>query len=162
VGPSFAAADLRRDGVGVGRAREKAEVPLSARAHRRDKLQPWLSGWFAALLVLAPFARSPVPVHVAAAPTAAPDALMAHDGIEGRQPTTQLRPVQPLAPGILSRASLLEIRLALPRVKSPLLSAGFEQPVLALEAVTAFGGKPREVLQRSAVGTARTTTGPPA
>jgi len=142
--------------------RETTDLPRSTRARRGDKLQPWLAAWFTALLVLAPFARSPVPVDLAAAPAASPEALVAHDGAEDQHPAAQLRPAQPLAPGILSRASLLETTLGLPPVKSPLLRPVADQPALALQTTTALGGEPREVLQRSSVGTARTPTGPPA
>ena len=87
---------------------------------------------------------------------------MAHRGAEGRQPAAELRPAQPLTPGILSRASLLETTLGLPPGKSPLLRPVADQPALALQTTTARGGEPRAVLQRSSVGTARTPTGPPA
>jgi hypothetical protein len=136
-------------------------VPVSVRARRGGKLQPWLAAWFAALLVLAPFARSPVPVDLAAA-AASPEALVAHDGAKDQHPAAQLRPAQPLAPGILSRASLLETTLGLPPVKSPLLRSVADQPALGLQAATWTGGGPRDILQRSSVGTARTPTGPPA
>jgi hypothetical protein len=125
-------------------------------------LQRCLAAGFAALLAVAPFARPSVPVDLAAAPVAGPEALVAHDGAEDQHPAAQLRPAQPSAPGILSRASLLEITLALPPVKPPLLRPVADPPALALQATTALGGESREVLQRSSVGTARTPTGPPA
>lgn len=124
-------------------------------------LQRWLAAWFAALLALAPFARPSVPVELAAVPAAPPEALVAHDDAQGEQPATGLRPAQPLALGILSRPSLLETTLGLPPVKPPLLRPAADQPVLASQVTTALGGEPRGVFQRSAVGTARTPTGPP-
>ena len=146
---------------GIGRAQETTGVPVAARARRGDKLQPWLAASFAALLVLAPFARPSVPVELAAAPVASPEALVAHDGARDKEPAAKLRPAHPLALGILSRLSLLETTLGLPPVKSPLLRPAADQPVLALQVAIPPGGEPREILQRSAVGTARTPTGPP-
>lgn len=137
-------------------------MPVSARAHRGDRLQPWLAALFAILLALAPFARPSVPVDLGAGPAGSQEELVAHEGASGKQPAAELRPAQPLAPGILSRLSLVETTLGLPPVKSPLLRPAADQPVLALQVTTALGGEPREVLQRSSVGTARTPTGPPA
>lgn len=137
-------------------------MPVAARARRGDKLRPWLAAWFAVFLAVSPFTRSTPPVDLVAAPAASQEALVAHDGTQDKQPAAKLRPAQPLAPGILSRLSLLETTLGLPPVKSPLLRPAPDQPVLALQAATALGGEPREVLQRSSVGTARTPTGPPA
>ena len=125
-------------------------------------LQRWLAACFAALLAVGPSTHFSVPLVLAAAPAAAQEALLAHDGAEGQQPAAELRPDQPLTPGILSRASLLETTLGLPPVKSPLLRPVADQLALALQTTTALGGEPREVLQRSSVGTARTPTGPPA
>lgn len=136
---------------------------MAARAHRGDKLQPWLAAWFAALLVLAPFARPSVPVDLAAvAPAASPEALVADDAASGKEPVAGLRPAQPVALGILSRPSLLETTLGLPPVKSPLLRPAADRPVMASGGAPVLGGEPREAFQRSAVGTARTPTGPPA
>jgi hypothetical protein len=145
----------------VGRAREKAEVPLSARAHRCDKLQRWFAACFAALLAIAPFARPSLPVDLAAVPAAAPEALVAHAEAEGKHPAAELRPDQRFTLGILSRLSLLETTLGLPPVKPPLLRPAADQPLAALQATTKGGGEPRGVFQRSSVGTARTPTGPP-
>jgi hypothetical protein len=142
-------------------ARETNEVPVGARAHRGDKLQRWLAAWFAALLAIAPFARPALPVGLAAIPAASPDAFVAHDEDEDEDPTTGLRPTQPLTLGILSRPSLLETKLGLPPIKPPLLRPSADQPVLASQATTALGGDLRSVFQSSSVGTARTPTGPP-
>jgi hypothetical protein len=134
---------------------------VAARARRGDKLQRWLAAWFAALLVLASL-RCAVPFDVTAGPVAYSEALVAHDGAEDPEPAAELRPAQPLALGILSRMSLLEATLALPPIKAPLLSPAADQSVLTLQAATALDAEPRELLQRSSVGTARTPTGPPA
>jgi hypothetical protein len=134
-----------------------------ARAHRGDRLQPWLAAWFAAILVLAPSVRPSLPLDLAtAAPTNAPQAPLAHDGAEGKQPAAGLRSAQQLTFGILSRLSLVETTLWLPPVKSPLLRPAAHQPVLAHGGAMVLAGEPRAVFQRSAVGTARTPTGPPA
>jgi hypothetical protein len=149
--------------IGRGRlaARERIEVPVGARAHRGDKLQRWLAACFGALLAVAPFARPSLPVELAAVPAPSPEAVVAHDEAQGKQPATGLRPAQPLALGILSRLPLLETKLGLPPVKPPLLRPAADQPVLALQATTALGGDLRGVFQSSSVGTARAPTGPP-
>jgi hypothetical protein len=155
---------LLTTGAAIGRrriARETAEVPVVARAHRGDKLQPWLAVFFAALLAIAPFTRPSLSVDLAAVPAASIEALVAHDDGQGKQPATGLRPAQASNLGILSRLSLLETTLELPPVKSPLLRPAPDQPVLAAGATTTFGGEPRQTFQRSSVGTARTPTGPP-
>jgi hypothetical protein len=125
-------------------------------------LQRWLAAWFAALLAVAPFARPSVPVELAAAPAASPEALVAHDGPQSKKPAAGVRPAQPFTLGILSRLSLLETTLGLLPLKPPLLRPAADQPVLARGAATVLGGEPRGVFQRSSVGTARTPTGPPA
>jgi hypothetical protein len=124
-------------------------------------LQRCLAAWFAALLAIAPFARPSLPVDLAAVPSAAPEALVAHDEAEGKHPAAELRPDQRFTLGILSRLSLLETTLGLPPVKPPLLRPAADQPLAALQATTKGGGEPRGVFQRSSVGTARTPTGPP-
>jgi hypothetical protein len=73
-----------------------------------------------------------------------------------------MRPAQPLALGILSRLLLLETTLGPPTDKPPLLRTTADQPVLALQPLTALGGELRSLFQPSSVGTARTPTGPPA
>jgi hypothetical protein len=125
-------------------------------------LQRWLAGWFAVLLAVAPFARPSVPIELAAAPVASPEALVAHDDAQGKKPAAGVRPAQPFTLGILSRLSLLETSLGLPPVKSPLLRPAADQPELARGPAPVLGGEPRGVFQRSSVGTARTPTGPPA
>jgi hypothetical protein len=125
-------------------------------------LQRWLAAWFAALLVVAPFARPSVPIDLTAGPAASPEALVAHDNAQDKKPAAGVRPAQPFTPGILSRLSLLETTLGLPPVKPPLLRPAAEQPVLARGARTALGGERTGLFQRSSVGTARTPTGPPA
>jgi hypothetical protein len=64
--------------------------------------------------------------------------------------------------GILSRPSVVETTLGAPPVKFPVLRPAAHQPVLARAGTIVLGGAPREDFQRSAVGTARTPTGPPA
>jgi hypothetical protein len=64
--------------------------------------------------------------------------------------------------GILSRPSLVETTLGVPPVKSPVLRPAVHQPVLARAGAIVLADAPTAVFQRSAVGTARTPTGPPA
>jgi hypothetical protein len=137
-------------------------VPVLARAHQGDRLQPWLAAWFAAILILAPCARPSLPPDLATVPGGAPEAPAAHDGIEGKPPTAGLSSAQPVTLGILSRPSQVETTLGVPPVKSPVLRPAAHQPVLARAGAIVLGGAPRAVFQRSAVGTARTPTGPPA
>ena len=116
----------------------------------------------AAILVLAPSARPSLPSDLAAAaPAAAPETAIAHDGTEGKQSAAGLSSAQPVTLGILSRPSLVETTVGLPPVKSPLLRPAAHQPVLAQGGALVQGGERRALLQRSAVGTARTATGPP-
>jgi hypothetical protein len=49
-----------------------------------------------------------------------------------------------------------------PPVKSPVLRPAVHQPVLACAGAIVLADAPTAVFQRSAVGTARTPTGPPA
>jgi hypothetical protein len=142
--------------------RETTGVPVLARAHRADRLQPWLAAWLAALLVLAPFARPYLPVDLAAAAPAAPHQFVTDEGAEGEQPVAVLRSAQPLTLGILARPPLVETALAPPPVKSPLLRPAANRPAPAHAGAMVLTGDPQPVFQRSAVGTARTPTGPPA
>jgi hypothetical protein len=133
-----------------------------ARAHRGGGLQPWLAAWFAAILVLAPCARPLLPLDLtAAAPAQATPG--AYDDTEGKEPAAGLISAGPRTLGILSRPALVETTLGPPPTKLPLLRRSGDQPVLARgAAATVLGGEPRAAFQRSAVGTARKPTGPPA
>jgi hypothetical protein len=142
--------------------RETTGVPVLARAHRGDRLQPWLAAWLAALLVLAPFARPSLPVDLAAAAPVAPHQFVADEGAEDEHPAAVLRSAQVLTLGILARAPLVETTLGPPPIKVPLLRPAADQPVLAHAGAVVLAGDPQPVFQRSAVGTARTPTGPPA
>jgi hypothetical protein len=133
---------------------------VAARARRRDKLQPWLAAWFAALLVFTPFARPCLPIELAA-PVAPQEARVAHDDARGEPPAAELRPAQRLALGILSRLLLVETTLGLPAGNSPVLRPA-DPPMLANAGAAALDTEPRSLFQRSAVGSARTPTGPPA
>jgi hypothetical protein len=134
-------------------------VPVLARAHRGDRLQRWLAAWFAVILVLAPAARPSLPLDLT---DAAPQARVPSHGAEGEQPAAGLSSAEPVTLGILSRPSLVETTLWLPPVKSPALRPAAHKPLLARGGALVLGGEPRAVFQRSAVGTARTPTGPPA
>ena len=147
---------------GVRSRRETTGVPVLARAHRGERLQRWLAAWFAAILVLAPSARPSLPLDLKdAAPAGAPEAS-AYDRAEGEQPAAGLSSAEPVTLGILSRPSLVETTLWLPPVKSPALRPAAHKPLLAHGGALVLAGEPRAVFQRSAVGTARTPTGPPA
>lgn len=148
---------------GVRSRRETTGVPVLARAHRGERLQRWLAAWFAAILVLAPSARPSLPLDLTdAAPAGAPQAAIAFDGAEGAQPAAGVSSAEPVTLGILSRPSLVETTLWLPPVKSPALRPAAHEPLLAHGGDLVLAGEPRSAFQRSAVGTARTPTGPPA
>jgi hypothetical protein len=147
---------------GVRSRRETTGVPVLARAHRGDRLQPWLAAWLTALLVLAPFAHPSLPLDLAIGPPAAPHQSVAQEGAEGEPPVAALRSALPLTLGILARPPLVETTLGPPAVKLPVLRPAADQPVLAQAGAMVLAGDPQPLFQRSAVGTARTPTGPPA
>jgi hypothetical protein len=124
-------------------------------------LRRGLAAAFAILLAVAPFARPLTPVGPAAHP-GSPEAIVTHHDARSGQPVAGVQPAQPFTPGILSRLAVLERALGLPPVKPPLLQPVGDQIVLAQRDRTGPVGEPRSILQRSAVGTARTPTGPPA
>jgi hypothetical protein len=136
-------------------------VLVGRRGHRAWQLRCCLAACIAVLLALTPFARPSLPVHLAAV-SSFPDALVAQADLQEEQPAARLLPAQPATPGILSRLLLVEGTLGLPPVKPPLLRPVAAQPLLTRHADTVPGGERRAVLERSAVGTARTPTGPPA
>jgi hypothetical protein len=124
--------------------------------------QRWLAAWFAGLLAVAPLAHPSVPMELAAAPVASPEAFVAGHHAQGKRPAAGVLPAQSFAPGILSRLSLLETSLGLPPAKPPLLRPAADKTVLARDVALVLGGEPRGLFHRSSVGTARTPTGPPA
>jgi hypothetical protein len=135
-------------------------VLLGGRRHRPWQLRCCLAMWLVALLALAPFSRTSLPVHPAT--TAWLEAHVAQGGLQGDQPAARLLPAQPVIPGIPSRLSLVETALGLPPLKPLMLRPVAQQPVPARGADAVPGGEPRVVFERSSVGTARTPTGPPA
>jgi hypothetical protein len=158
---------LLPSGAAIGRrhlvARETA-VPVGTRAHRGKDRQRWLALGFAVLLAIAPFARSSLTADLAL-PAAAVASVAAYDAgtTPAKRPAAEPRPAQPLNLGILSRPSLLEAKLGLPPVKSPLMPpCAADMPLGVIQVTAGLGGDIREVLHRSSVGTARTPTGPPA
>jgi hypothetical protein len=141
-------------------AEENSEVPVGTRAHRGRRLQRWLAASVAVLLAIAPFVRPSWTIDFAAAAVSI-ETVAAQDGDlpQANQPAAGLEPAQPLTPGISSRLSP-ETSLGLLPVKSPLIRpAASDQPLGAIQVVTAFGGE--QVFHRSSVGTSRTPTGPP-
>lgn len=148
--------------LGSGRSAGDDEVPVGRWRHRAWQLRCCFAVWSAALLVIAPVTHPSLPVDSAAVTAAFVEALAAHAAARGQQPATGLRPDHPLTLGILSRLSLLETTLGLLPTKPPLLRPAADKTVLARGAALVLSGEPRELFQRSSVGTARTPTGPPA
>jgi hypothetical protein len=134
---------------------------VSARARRGRRLQRWLAASFASLLAITPFVRLSWTIDsVVAAVAVASVAAQEDDLAAGSQPLAGAEPAQPAMAGILARLSSFETSLGLPAVKSPLLRLSTPDPRPgAIRASTAFSGK--SAFDRSAVGTARTPTGPP-
>ena len=123
---------------------------------RRPKFWSWqlrrlLAAWFAVVLAAAPFLHSSLPAETMAGPAAIVDLLVAQNGADGGA----------LMLGVPGRASSLEATLALVARASalrPAIGVPLPAPRVAIAAV----GDERPLFQRSAVGTARTPTGPPA
>jgi hypothetical protein len=138
---------------------------VNARAHRGKRLQRWLAAAFAVLLVIAPFTRASLTVHLAAVAAASAEVIAPGDERIGqaKQPAAGLRPAKPSTLGILSRLSSLEPPPGLPPAKSSLIRPSAPAMALAaLPATAAFGGDVGLAFHRSSVGTARAPTGPPA
>jgi hypothetical protein len=123
-------------------------------------LERWLAAWFAGILAIASVASPSLPIELTA-PAALPKPLVKGHA-EGEKPPTGVLASQLDTTGILSRLPLLETALATSALKAPLPGQAADQPLWAPVAAMVPGGEPREVFQRSAVGTARTPTGPPA
>jgi hypothetical protein len=158
-------AERRRNRAAPARGEERTEVPVNARAHRGERLQRWLAAGFAVLLVIAPFTRASLTVHLAAVAAASAKAGAVGDERIGqaKQPAAELRPAKPSTLGILSRLSSLEPPPGLPPVKSSLTRPSAPEKTLAAMPATATSdGDVGLVFHRSSVGTARTPTGPPA
>ena len=124
-------------------------------------LERWLAAWFAGILAIASVASPSLPIELTA-PATLPEPLIARDHAEGEKPPTGVLASQPDTTGILSRLPLLETALASPAVKAPLPGPAADQPLWAPVVAMVPDGEPTGQLQRSAVGTARTPTGPPA
>lgn len=134
---------------------------VGRRRHGAWQLRCCLAAWLAVVLAIAPFTRPPLPGQLAAV-SASADALVAQGDLQGEQPAAGLRPIPPATPGILSRLSLIETTFGPLPNKPPLLRPSAPQPLPARHALTMHGGEPRALFERSAIGTARTPTGPPA
>jgi hypothetical protein len=129
---------------------------------RASQQRRCLAAWFAALLAIASFTHPPLPVHLAAVAAALAESPAAYDGIaQPSEPATLVPSAQPSNPGILARLPWIETTLELSPAKPPLLRMAVEPPGLASRVRAAFGGEIERTFQRSAVGTARTPTGPP-
>lgn len=135
---------------------------LGRRGNGAWQLRCCLATCFAVLLALAPFARPSLPLHLAAPAAGAPEALTPPGDLDHDQPAAGLRPAQPATLGVLSRLSLVESALGLPPLKPALLRTAAERILPARGAAPARRDAARGVFERSAVGTARTPTGPPA
>jgi hypothetical protein len=136
-------------------------VLVGRQGHRSRQLRCCLAACFTALLVIAPVTRPSLPVHLPAV-SAFPEGFIAQGDLQGQQPGTALWPIQMLNLGIISRPSLVETALGLPPAKPPLLRPVVAQTLPARRAITVFGDEARVGFEPSAVGTARTPTGPPA
>jgi hypothetical protein len=99
--------------------------------------------------MIAPFAHSALPVDAAAGPAASADARLVQDGDLGGAPSLKLP----------TRAQALEPTLAV--AKTSELSPVADGRPRALRAGWALTGRDRPLIRRSALGTARTPTGPP-
>jgi hypothetical protein len=130
---------------------------------RASQQRRCLAAWFAALLAIAPFMQPAVPVHLAALAAASAESPAAYDDGIARpsEPATLVPSAQPSNPGILARLPWIETTLELSPAKPALLRIAVEPPGLAWRVRAAFGGETGRTFQRSAVGTARTPTGPP-
>ena len=134
-------------------------MALGGAGRRVGQLRCCLAACFAVLLAVVPFVRPALPVAPAVA-AAAVEEFVARDVLE-KQPAAGLMPAPPLAPGVVARLVALEAKLGPPPLKPLLLRPRVERPRPAVQAMIAFG-EPAGGLERSAVGTARTPTGPPA
>jgi hypothetical protein len=133
------------------------------RGDRASQQRRCLAAWFATLLAIVPFVHPAVPVHlVAVAAVSAESPAANDDGITRPSEAATLVPSgQPSNPGILARLPWIETTLELSPAKPPLLRMAVEAPGLASPVRAAFGREIGRTFQRSAVGTARTPTGPP-
>jgi hypothetical protein len=122
------------------------EGPLSRRRWRGC-----LAAWFAALLAIAPVAGPSLPD-----PGAPPAVLQDHGLNDALQAAAE-----PAGLGILSRLSPTEPSFGPAPAKPPLHRPRVADGPVAAAAAQAPKAAPHVVLQRSAVGTARTPTGPP-
>jgi hypothetical protein len=119
-------------------------------------LERWLAAWFAGILAIASIASPSLPIELTAS------AALAKVHAEGEKPQTGVLASQPDTTGILSRLPLLETALGTPAPKAPLPGPAADQPLWAPVVAMVPDGEPIGLFQRSAVGTARTPTGPPA
>jgi hypothetical protein len=124
---------------------------------RRPKSRPWqprsfLATWLAIALVIAPFAHASLPTEAVAGPAVIVDSPAAQDGADAGA----------LHLAIPARTATLEATLALAAAKTPELRAAVDALRVGPRPATAVIGDSRPRFQRSAVGTARTPTGPPA
>lgn len=122
-----------------------------------------LAVWFAALLAIAPLASPSLPDTVSLAGISVDSVAPGDQGLDSpAQPTSGVRPAQPLALGALARPSLLEKTLGLSKVKSPGLDPGSDHDLLLGSSATGGSdGETRQILHRSSIGSARVPTGPP-
>jgi hypothetical protein len=137
---------------------------MDGRARRAGPLRSCLAAWIAVFLAIVPLAR-PLPGVIALSPATSLAAFSArhHGAAQAELPAPRVRPAHPLDLGVLARGSWIEAKLGLSPTKSPVVRPSVAVPPLALPRVTAApGAGPGVVFHRSAVGTARNPTGPPA
>ena len=149
---------------GFGRPRETGGVAVDGQAQTARPLRRCLAAWLGILLALAPFARPALPADVTPASGATGVWLVAQDAgmAQAREPAPRVRPVQPLAPGLLARGSWFDTTLGPAPANPPLarLSASEPRPA-APKALGPLVAEIRQVFDLSSVGTARRPTGPP-
>jgi hypothetical protein len=141
-----------------------AQVPVGGRVDRAGQLPGWLALGFAALLALSPFARPSLPGHMAWAEPTTVRSLALHEHALPWAEESAPRPHADRAdPGLLPRASSVEATFAPPPDKGVPIRPALPDPPLAAPASTGgSAGDPLRGFHRSAIGTARTPTGPPA
>lgn len=135
-------------------------MPVGRRALSGWQTQSLVALWFAVLLAITPYARPALPGSAWLSPSAAQ-----HQDIglvAAEDPAQRLRGDQPDL-GLLPRAPYVEAIPAPPPDKSPLIRPRVPQaPPAMAQAAATVARTTILAFHRSAIGTARTPTGPPA
>jgi hypothetical protein len=134
------------------------------RVWRRDRfgrqVRNWVAACIAVLVAVAPLTDREL-VRDISGPLSVHDSTL-HVDSRANEPITTTRLNQSTILGLAFRLMTGESKPGLPPNELPLLVAHLvRQSLLALERDSTSNGLPTNVLSRSAVGTARTPTGPP-